>query len=269
MAPRSEGDHRNARGMGHRPVLYANTGAGISTNSRRSTGYMGRNGRHAGNRRARVPGHATTPRPAIAPRPATVPRVLNDRVVEKPRRSVNGNHIASRGHQVLSADITTDAVNPELSTGTADRPPVTPVGRPQANSSPIRQPTSFSGSTLTRITPESQRRLDPISPPGRMPFTSYTMWPNPIRMINRPRGLVDDDDVPVSPTRLPTTSVTTRGSPTKRPTIYRGNDPIKRRVSNPRLRAVLAGNRVPTPRQKSAEERPVLKMGISKEYKGL
>lgn len=152
--------------------------------------------------------------------------------------------------------MTTDAVNNQASTPPDYRPTFALSTRPKSNSSPARQPTPFSGSKLTRIYPESQRRLFPISPFGRE--SSFTISPTPIRMLNVAKNLVTEDSAQGSPSPSP--------SPPKKP-VYRGNDAIKRAVSNPKLRAILADRPYPTPRKKSGEERPILKMGIYKEYK--
>ncbi|CAN9187788.1 unnamed protein product [Alternaria alternata] len=55
--------------------------------------------------------------------------------------------------------------------------------------------------------------------------------------------------------------------PRRRQPFYRGRDEVKRAVTNPNLRAILADKSYPRERRKAAGERPVLKMGISKEYK--
>jgi hypothetical protein len=55
--------------------------------------------------------------------------------------------------------------------------------------------------------------------------------------------------------------------PRPRQPFYRGKDEVKRAVTNPNLRAILADKSYPKERRKAAGELPVLKMGISKEYK--
>jgi hypothetical protein len=152
--------------------------------------------------------------------------------------------------------MTTDVVNNEASTEPDYRPTFALSIRPKSNSSPTRQPTLFSGSKLTRIYPESQRRLDPISPIGRE--SSFTLSPTPIRMLNLAKNLVAEDNAQGSPSPSP--------SPPKSP-VYRGKDAIKKAVSNHKLRAIFADRPYPTPRRKSGEERPILRMGIYKEYK--
>jgi hypothetical protein len=86
---------------------------------------------------------------------------------------------------------------------------------------------AFHASELSQVLPDSQRRLFPVTAPGQIPNSNAE---------------------PTSP---------------KRPiNTYRGPDMIKRMFTNPTLRAVLAGKRVPTARRKSREEKPMLRMGM-------
>jgi hypothetical protein len=159
------------------------------------------------------------------------------------------------------------------------RPTVTLPIR-NVNSSSSQQSTLFGGSKLTRIFPESQRRLDPISPAGREP--SFTISPNPIRLFNRTRDSIfvgddtnnsnnnnDGQDSNAAPSPVKNSYQNRPTIPTliKQRPIYRGTDIVKRAVTNPKLRAIFADRPYPRERKKSGGERPVLKMGISKEYK--
>ncbi|CAN9199922.1 unnamed protein product [Alternaria alternata] len=73
--------------------------------------------------------------------------------------------------------------------------------------------------------------------------------------------IIDPSSSPL-PAILPKTP-----KPRPRQPLYRGKDEVKRAVTNPNLRAILADKSYPKERRKAAGERPVLKMGISKEYK--
>ncbi|KAH9864420.1 hypothetical protein J1614_010354 [Plenodomus biglobosus] len=82
------------------------------------------------------------------------------------------------------------------------------------------------------------------------PSTILATSPPPIRMFDQPISPQPDyqfvNPAPVVPPRPENT--------------YRGNDPIKRMVQNPKLRAILAGKPMPKERRPSKSERMVLRM---------
>lgn len=74
----------------------------------------------------------------------------------------------------------------------------------------------------------------------------------PIRMFNKPLNEGQSN----------------RGDKRPRPkNNYRGKDPIKKMVQNKKLQAIFAGKPIPKERKKVADERPDLRMAISKIYK--
>ncbi|CAG5158593.1 uncharacterized protein ALTATR162_LOCUS5157 [Alternaria atra] len=277
MAPRSQGyRHDAARSSGERRVRNANTGAGV--NSRRLTAAASCGGSNA------QKGRRTQPK---ATSRAAVPRPQNGRASRPPgsRRPVAHDASRSLQNQGLAARMST-RVDVDQTTGVADDD-YDDDGRPTAtlpirnvNSSSSQQSTLFGGSKLTRIFPESQRRLDPISPAGRE--SPFTISPNPIRLFNRTRDSIfvgddtnnsnnknDGQDSNATPSPVKDSYQKRPTSPTlvKRRPIYRGTDIVKRAVTNPKLRAIFADRPYPKERKKCGGERPVLKMGITKEYK--
>lgn len=256
MVSHNEAASRHDRRARELPVLNASVNStGAPASSRRSTGYHGRNGRHAENgRRHSVPGSVR----------ATMSRPQNDCGTASSQGLNNhGNQNASCALLGLSANPSTDAVNTETSTQRANSASVTLVNRRNAHSGAIGQSMSFSGSRSRRILPESQRAPSSMSPPGHEPPASITMSPTPIRMFNRPKGkVVEEEYILPSPVGSNVT-VAKRGSFRKRSNYWGGggdDDAIKRRISNPRLQHVLSSRPPPRQRQKPVSERPILRM---------
>ena len=238
MARRNARARRNTHHAGDHPILNGNTGA--PSTSRRSTGYHGRNGRHATN----------------------VPRTPTG------GSNVHGKQIGSLVLLLLATNMSTGAVNNETSTEPANSAFTTPVHRRMINSSPGPQPIPFSGSRLSQVVPEAQRRPSPMTPTGHEFLGSFTTSPTPIRMVNIPRGNSVEEQYVLPSLVNSNITVARRGTPRRRSNNRGGDDSaVMRRVSNPRLRAVLTSSRLPRPRQKAAEERPILRMSRSKESK--
>ncbi|EAT86475.2 hypothetical protein SNOG_06644 [Parastagonospora nodorum SN15] len=119
---------------------------------------------------------------------------------------------------------------------------------PVDNSNNLSQNPIFAGSQPTQFTDAP----DPPSPPIWLARPAQTA--RPIRMFNEP---VAQEAVDAKGEGQPTTP--------KRPVYnYRGKDPIKRLVSNPKLQAVLAGRSIPAERKKHKDDRMDLRMGASK-----
>ena len=245
----------------------ANTGAGVNnigapTNSRRSTGYLGRNGRHAdASRRNSAPGTGLP----------TVTHPQNGRETARPRGShSHGNPNMSHGLLLPTANMSTGAVNNETSTEPASSAFTTPVHRRMINSSPGPQPIPFSGSRLSQVVPEAQRRPSPMTPTGHEFLGSFTTSPTPIRMVNIPRGNSVEDQYVLPNLVTSNITVARRGTPRRRSNNRGGDDSaVMRRVSNPRLRAVLTSSRLPRPRQTHVSERPVIRMSGNRESRHL
>ncbi|KAG9184916.1 hypothetical protein G6011_11746 [Alternaria panax] len=285
MAPRNHGTQRetpqaHARGaedvsrptnmginarrptVADRNILSANTGAGIG--ARRSTAPTSRTSRSGSDkhpqrcqRTPRVRGTAT----------AAVTRPQNDRATSS-RTQGTTRHRTDAAFRGTMAPPTTPGsvpilppINPApVSTPAAHPTTILPIR--QVNSSPGHASPAFSG-RLTRVFPESQRRLDQISPIGR--DTSFTVVPRPIRLFDSILSTAAGGGTP-SHINL----ITGQGPlpvPKPRSSTYRDPSSIKHAVSNPNLRAILSDKPYPRERKKSAGERPVLKMGISREYK--
>ena len=238
MARSNARARRNTHHAGGHPILNGNTGA--PSTSRRSTGYHGRNGRHATN----------------------VPRTPAG------GSNVHGKQIGPLVLLLLATNMSTGAVNNETSTEPANSAFNTPVHRRMINSSPGPLPTPFSGSRLSQVVPEVQRRPSPMTPTGHESPGSFTTSPTPIRMVNIPkRNSVEEQYVLPSLVKSKPT-VAKRATPRKRSNNWGSDDiAVLRRVSNPRLRAVLTSSRLPRPRQKAAGELPILRMSRSKESK--
>jgi len=261
MVSHNEAASRHDKRARERPALNANTGVGVTsigapTNSRRSTGYLGRNGRHAdSSRRNSAPGTGLP----------TVSRPQNDRGTARSQGlNFHGNPNASCGLLLLAANTSTGAVRNEASPEPDDNAFTTPTNRRMVKSSPTGPSPSFSGSRLMRVLPESQRLPSPTTPLGREPPAAMTMSASPIRMFNRPKGKgksVEEQYVLPSP---PGSNITVakRGSSRKR-SKYQGDggdeDAAKRKLSNPTLAAVVVGRKLSRPRQKHRSERPTLR----------
>jgi hypothetical protein len=250
MAPRTEHRASSRSTRNRRDRRYAHTGAGV--NASRPSAVGGRGGPRPRNpappggrlvdrmtvdddqrRRTRPQDHRHRPRPQQGGRPR-----LQDRITY----GNDGGGVASpRQGQGLAARMTRDAnVN----------------GNGARTNSHAHGPASFTNtgpafhaSELSQVLPDSQRRLFPVTAPGRFAIFARAQAANPIRMTNVPVSQIPNSNAePTSP---------------KRPiNTYRGPDMIKRMFTNPTLRAVLAGKRVPTARRKSREEKPMLRMGM-------
>ncbi|RYN34602.1 hypothetical protein AA0114_g11820 [Alternaria tenuissima] len=155
---------------GDRGVLSANTGAGINARCSTSTIYRGRDGSGHNHRRQRT---TQVHRGFVGP------------------RSQNGG--VGRHHDHVRPDnddnfrdssasrTSTGTINTSTSLASSIRSPsILPIRR--VNSCPGHLSTTLSGPRLTRILPESQRRLDPMSPAGLE--SSFTVLQKPIRKPN-------------------------------------------------------------------------------------
>jgi len=123
------------------------------------------------------------------------------------------------------------------------------IQAPVDNSNNLSQGPIFANSQPTQVTDTP----DPLSPSIWLAKPAQTA--HPIRMFNKP---VVQEAVHVKGKDEPVT-------PPKRPVYnYRGKDPIKRLISNPKLQAVLAGKSIPAERKKHKDDRMDLRMGASK-----
>jgi hypothetical protein len=255
MAPCTEHHTASQSTRFRRDRRYAHTGAGV--NACRPSAAGGRCGPRPRNpappggrlvdrvtvdddqrRRTRAQDHRHRPRPQQGGRPR-----LQDHITY----GNDGGSVASprQGHG-LAARMTRDAdVN-----GNGARTNSQIYG----SASFPNNGTAFHASQLSQVLPDSQRSLFPVTAPGRFAIFARAQAAKPIRMTNVPISQVPNSNAePTSP---------------KRPiNTYRGPDTIKRMVQNPTLRAVLAGKRVPTERRKSGEEKPMLRMGMSRATK--
>ena len=119
---------------------------------------------------------------------------------------------------------------------------------PDSNTRPIQQSASFSCPQFTQFT-ESRPEFPSLFLPGT---------PSPGRPRDLPSGSFSDTEVDMP--ALP--------PPPKRPVRpYRGKDEVKRAFTNANLRAIMADKPYPKPKGKVGAEKPILKMGIRKEYK--
>jgi hypothetical protein len=127
--------------------------------------------------------------------------------------------------------------------------------------STAQQAPAFHASQLHQVLPKNQRSIFSVTGPGHYAIFARAQARNPIRMTN---------EVPANRPAVPTIDDTGNVEDTspKRPVhTYRGKDPIKRMVQNLNLRAVLSGKPYPQQRKKSGEEKPVLRMGMSRTTK--
>ncbi|KAI4683028.1 uncharacterized protein J4E84_006930 [Alternaria hordeiaustralica] len=272
MVSHNEAASRHDKRARERPALNTNTGTGFTnigapTNSRRSTGYLGRNGRHAdSSRRNSAPGNGLP----------TAPHLQNDRgTANYQGLNYHGNPNASCVLLLLAADTSTGAVRNEASPEPDDNAFTTPTNRRMVKSSPTGPSPSFSGSRLRRLLPENQRPPAPMTPLGHEPPAAMTMSASPIRMFNRPKGKgksVEEQYVLPSP---PGSNITVpkRDSFRKRSNKWAvesgDDDAAKRKLSNPNAIAVVTGRKIYKPRQKPVSERPILRMRGDREQRYL
>lgn len=117
------------------------------------------------------------------------------------------------------------------------------------------QATQGAQGNLLVCNPRATQAPAPSLAPVPQPRTAI----RPIRLLNQPVG---------KPSKSPTGNNENESSdehvaaraPTRPRNTYKGKDKIKRAVQNPKLRAILAGRRLPRPRRKHNE--PVLRMGL-------
>ncbi|KAF1845124.1 uncharacterized protein K460DRAFT_405398 [Cucurbitaria berberidis CBS 394.84] len=276
MAPRNDrGPHRSAHRPDHggteRRNRNAYTGAGV--NARRSTN--GRDGNRrvhydrytprarGGDERARVE-HPRGPLVNRMTFPGDLPRARGatgrDRPLRPPprrgryvepqgrirqrhdegggRRDVPQGRHNNNGAQGLSARMTVDGNANDVRMDNNNSQFTTANNATAAT----QEPSLFYGSQPTQV-PNIQISPSPPPPPTAPALRATTF--KPIRMFNQPL----DEDQPKP----------------KRPiNTYRGNDPIKKLVQNPKLRAILSGRGLPKTRKKALDDRPDLRMGVSK-----
>ncbi|KAI4698735.1 hypothetical protein J4E81_005346 [Alternaria sp. BMP 2799] len=266
MVSHNEAASRHDKRARERPALNTNTGTGFTnigapTNSRRSTGYLGRNGRHAdSSRRNSAPGTGLP----------TVSRPQNDRGL-----NYHGNPNASCVLLLLAANTSTGAVRNEASPEPDDNAFTTPPNRRMTKSSPTGSPLTFSGSRLRRLLPENQRPPAPMTPLGREPPAAMTMSASPIHMFNRPKGKGKSIEEQYVLPSLNGSNITVpkRDSSRKRSNKWAvdsgDDDAAKRKLSNPNAIAVVTGRKIYKPRQKPVSERPILRMRGDREQRYL
>jgi hypothetical protein len=154
---------------GDRGVLSANTGAGINARCSTATTSRGRDGSSHAYRRQRT---------TQVHRGAVGPRSQNGRAGRR-QDHVRPNDGDNSRHSLVSCT-PTGTINTSTSLASSIRSPtILPIRR--VNSCPGHLSTTLSGPRLTRIFPESQRRLDPISLAGLE--SSYVLQKS-IRMLN-------------------------------------------------------------------------------------
>ncbi|CAI9629221.1 unnamed protein product [Alternaria burnsii] len=189
MAPRShggqqdtsrcvrDGSHQPGVGVsvtrsteGNRGVLSANTGAGINARCSTTTMSRGRDGStHAQRRQCTTQVH----------RGAVGPRSQNARAGRRQDHVRPNDDDYSR--RSLASGTPTGTINTPTSLASNVRSPtILPIRR--VNSCPGHLSTTLRGPRLTRIFPESQRRLDSMSPTGLE--SSFSVLQKPIRMLN-------------------------------------------------------------------------------------
>ncbi|KAH7350464.1 hypothetical protein BKA66DRAFT_575661 [Pyrenochaeta sp. MPI-SDFR-AT-0127] len=81
------------------------------------------------------------------------------------------------------------------------------------------------------------------------PFAALATFPSSVRLVNLPTHVVTSMNE-IKPKRLVNN--------------YRGKDPIKRLVTNKKLQAIFAGRGFPRDRKKALEDRPDLRMAVSR-----
>ncbi|RAR01806.1 ubiquitin-conjugating enzyme E2 H [Stemphylium lycopersici] len=281
MAPRTEpvqrGGHRTSHPAREHQFLNAHTGAGV--NARRSSTASVRGGGQV--RDIYRPGYNGSRReyqgrsgiPARGRR--SVERaMLNDglrhhfqaqgtqgtqgRAAElhippargQPQNHINRNNLAGfdaankfRGQGAFTR-MNRSHVTPEMDVNVKKHSETTP-GTPDSNPQPIQQSASLSYSQFTQSRPHFQSLFLPDTP-------------SPDQPRDPPSGSFSATEVDI-PTLPP---------PLKRPVRpYRGKDEVKRAFTNVNLRAIMADKPYPKPKAKAGAEKPILKMGIRKEYK--
>jgi hypothetical protein len=275
MAPRTEHPASNRGSRSH----HARTGAGV--NASRSSAAGGRGGpAPAGGRLIdRMTFDDDRRRPAqhmryLQGRARTQhgrPRRLQDRITYD--NKYGGGTAFSRPQGPSLASRMTRDVDDNNSTGTDFHGPSftgtgtaqpAPVQTAPAQPAPAQSAPAFHTSLLHRVFPDDQGPLFSVTVPGRVAIFARAQARSAIRMIN---------EVPANRPALP--GVTTNGnstgteatSPRRTVNPYRGKDTLKLLVQNPKLRAILSDKPYPQQRKKSGEERPVLRMGMSRTMK--
>jgi hypothetical protein len=189
MAPRShggqqdtsccvgDGSHLPVVGVGvthsterDRGVLSANTGAGINARCSTATISRGRDGSSHAHRRQRT---TQVHRGAVGPR-------SQNGCAGRRQDHVRPNDDDNSSHS-LTSRTPTGTINTSTSLASSMRSPtILPIRR--VNSCPGHLSTTLSGPRLTRILPESQRRLDPITLAGLE--SSFSIPQKPIRILD-------------------------------------------------------------------------------------
>lgn len=261
-----------------RPYRNANTNAGVSRDYSSAPRDVHRrrdaHRRPARNPRPQAPANAPTgPRSSLAsrmtfdngrdpapssygdsyrPRPQRVRPRLQDRVTDD--RVYGGGAEATQGAH--AHNVTATAVNDEYPEFDEFDKLVFATPETRNDTSSFRQASPlFCGSQPTQAT-DVPLPPSPVLPPTTffpplrsvLPATSS----RPIRMFSAPVGGNNEAEaeVPATPKRPVNT--------------YRGKDPIKKRVQNKKLQALLSDKPIPKERRKFHEERMELRVGVSK-----
>lgn len=263
-------------GATERRIRNAHTGAGVNANRLTASGdgSRARDTRRARDRHDRVgdryvPTYGVPPRGPRADRLTVAEELLRSRVAHdrvgatqplpqqgrggRPQERIHNTDDDGGGNQGVPRGRPINNTAPRLSAPMAIRSngmtqSTTNPATNNVNSSISNQESAlFCGSQPTQIPNIPQMPITPRPPthPPVRPATTIT----PIRMLNRPI----EPKQPIDP-KLP--------KPTRPVNTYRGKDPIKKLVTNPKLRAILAG-RAP-PKQRKKPDRPDLRMGASR-----
>jgi hypothetical protein len=232
--------HRPSHTESSRAPANAPTGPSLAS---RITYDRGRSGFHRGVRPRPRPQHGLRLQDRITRPDVTIGTGRNTQTTNLPV-----DHRAQGPHRIIApADEPSSGSGTNLGTDTGVKYPP-PIYAPVDNSNNLSQNSIFAGSQPTQVTGTP----DPLSPPIWLAKPAQTA--RPIRMFNEP---VAQEAVYAKGEGQPTTP--------KRPVYnYRGKDPIKRLVSNPKLQAVLAGKSIPPERKKHKDDRMDLRMGASK-----
>jgi hypothetical protein len=269
MAPQTESklkkDHRISHGVRDRQYLNAHTGAGVNANRPfnarpnslvRDTYIPRYHGNQIGNRR-----HARITTPGE--------RLLEHLKFHDDRRQISRAQDSSDGIAKLQDHCSHDKLRDGISRGMADqhhqnqgsvatRTATTVISfdkyRNLGRQNDAANPTAFRSNTCTNQHSNAHQSL--LEPQNHTYFVPPAPGPD-ISFLDNYNRILNIRNSQYSP-------ISVKKQQTK---LYKGSDTVKRAFTNPNLRAILSGKPWPTQRKKAAAEKPILKMGIKREYK--
>lgn len=256
MAPRKESelhrDDRNNDGTRNRQYLNAHTGAGVNANRPAALRDQG-GGSRRGSRRTRGisrPASRGNHRGFQRRAPTSTPgrRFLEHLSFHEDRQHRSQVQGASDNDAMLQAQqdhheqhTSTNVSTHQMQHSLVARNPLTSTiitaNTRTTQQQQHQQQKPALPSTLNNTFLSTRSRTFPSSPNLTYHITPPSVFPAPNAPVVKQHGYTDDTEV------------------------------AKRAFTNPKLRTIMSGKRYPTQRKKAAAEKPVLKMGLKREYK--